>query len=423
MHNLLFLDPGHFHAALTLGAANPRLHPTVHVYAPPGPDLDAFLALAGSFNERSEAPTRWDVRVHAGDDALNRLIDERRGDAVILAGRNGTKLATLRRLHEAGLAVLADKPWLTTGDALPDLDHVTAGPPLALDIMTERHAVIARLRQRIVARENLFGGLVTDSEPSIDIGSVHHLFKIVNGRPLKRPTWYYDVAVQGDGLVDIQSHMTDQAQWLVDPDSTADAETNVIIDRARRWTTDVPLALFQDSTGASSFPPSVEAAVPNGVLDLACNGEIDYRLHGIRVRQRAEWRPWGPEGGGDLHSALVRGTDADIIVRQGPETAYAAELHLRAEDDRGLERRLTEAVEDWQADFPGLAMAPSGIGFELVVTADLRSSHESHFAQVLDGFLDRLDGGRWPADEARRIRTRYALLARARDAAEDVDPE
>ena len=422
MHTLLFLDPGHFHAALTLRAANPRLHPTVHVYAPPGPDLDAFLAYVGAFNERPEAPTAWDVRIHAGEDALDRLIDERRGEAVVLAGRNGTKLATIRRLHEAGLAVLADKPWLTTGDALPDLDHVTAGPPLALDIMTGRHDVVARLRRRIVARESLFGAFAANSRPSIDVGSVHHLFKIVDGRPLKRPTWYYDVAVQGDGLVDIQSHMTDQVQWMVNPESTADAASDVVIDGARRWATEVPPALFEDSTGASSFPSAVGTAVRDGVLHLACNGEIDYRLCGIRIRQRAEWRPREPEGGGDLHSALVRGTDADIIVRQGPETDYVAEIHLRAADDRRLERRLTEVVNEWQVDFLGLAIARSDSGFELVLPTDLRSGHESHFADVLDGFLDHLDGGHWPAEEARRIRTRYALLAGARDAAEDVDP-
>lgn len=47
------------------------------------------------------------------------------------------------------------------------------------------------------------------------IGSVHHLLKIVNGTPLRRPAWYYDVSVQGNGLVDITSHMIDQAMWLL----------------------------------------------------------------------------------------------------------------------------------------------------------------------------------------------------------------
>ena len=45
MHTLLFLDPGHFHAALALRAANPRVADEIIVYAPDGPDLRDFLAL------------------------------------------------------------------------------------------------------------------------------------------------------------------------------------------------------------------------------------------------------------------------------------------------------------------------------------------------------------------------------------------
>ena len=62
-------------------------------------EAEAFLALVRSFNERDEAPTDWDVHVHAGADGLTRLIEARRGEIVIFAGRNDTKLATIRRLR------------------------------------------------------------------------------------------------------------------------------------------------------------------------------------------------------------------------------------------------------------------------------------------------------------------------------------
>ena len=45
MHTLVFLDPGHFHAALTLRERNPRVSDTIVVYAPEGPELREFLAL------------------------------------------------------------------------------------------------------------------------------------------------------------------------------------------------------------------------------------------------------------------------------------------------------------------------------------------------------------------------------------------
>ena len=57
MHTLLFLEPGHFHAALTLRARNPRAGRTVHLYSRPGPERDAFVSLVRSFNARSGQPT------------------------------------------------------------------------------------------------------------------------------------------------------------------------------------------------------------------------------------------------------------------------------------------------------------------------------------------------------------------------------
>src|SRR5215831_1892754 len=57
-----------------------------------------------------------------GPDTLApRRDDVRRGDVVILAGKNGGKARTMRRLHEAGFHVLADKPWLVEPG---DLEHV-----------------------------------------------------------------------------------------------------------------------------------------------------------------------------------------------------------------------------------------------------------------------------------------------------------
>ena len=52
MHTLLFLEPGHFHAALTLRVANARIDPAIQLYARPGPERDAFVALVRSFNAR-----------------------------------------------------------------------------------------------------------------------------------------------------------------------------------------------------------------------------------------------------------------------------------------------------------------------------------------------------------------------------------
>jgi hypothetical protein len=58
MHSLLCLNPGHFHAALTLRVPQPRAADEVFVYAREGAELRDFLALVERFNRRSPNPTR-----------------------------------------------------------------------------------------------------------------------------------------------------------------------------------------------------------------------------------------------------------------------------------------------------------------------------------------------------------------------------
>lgn len=445
MHTLLFHQPGHFHAALLLKWSNPRIDRTVHVYASPGPDLDRFVDLVTGFNRRPVDPTDWDLRVHGvkrwaetgPGDSLARLIGERRGELAVVAGRNEPKLATIAQLHRAGFSVLADKPWILGPAGLPDLARITAGPPLAMDIMTGRHDIVNRLSRRIVLTRELFGRFAGGGweEPDLEFGSVHHLCKIVDGRPLVRPPWYYDVEVQGDGMVDIHSHLVDQAQWLVsgsaseagarDQDGTgavaAATPSTMEIARARRWSTEVPLADFTESTGLESFPASladriIDPAATSGrgpVLDLACNGLIDYRLAGVSTRQETVWRIRPPAGGADRHSFTARGSRCRLDVSQGPETGYRPELRLTPVDPDRWATGLAEHVESWQREFPGLTAEPIDRGHRLIVPPELATPHESVFKMVLEDFLDRVESGIWSADLAATIRSRYTLLARA----------
>ena len=342
MHTLVILEPGHFHAALTLRTQNPRVDPTVHLYARAGAERDAFLDLVTSFNRREEQPTAWTVKMHESADPKRALVEERPGDTVILAGPTRPKLGTIARLHAAGLHVLADKPWLTESDALARLEQATAGWPLAIDIMTFRHEVVARLAHEIATDPGLFGTLEGSADdPAIDIQSVHHLLKLVNGAPLRRPAWYYDTRIQGDGLVDIQSHMADQAQWIIGDGDGLAFDRDYVIESARRWTTPVPAELFRASTGLDAFPPGLLPRIRDGVLQLACNGEIRYRLRGVPVRQRAEW---GQRG--DTHrQAGARdrfpGRTAPVCAHSG--TGFHAPAHRLARLPGGRDARAVAA--------------------------------------------------------------------------------
>jgi predicted dehydrogenase len=411
-HELTVYDPGHFHAALLLSRRNPRVSRTVHVYAPPGPDVAAFLALVEGFNARAEAPTDWLIEPHLGDDALEAMIAGRRG-IVVLAGRNGPRLALMHRLHDAGFHVLADKPWLTDSRSLPHLDAVTAGLPLAIDIMTGRHGTLSRLRNAVIRTRSVFGDLDGGGKPALELFSRHHLLKRVSGRPLRRPAWYYDVGVQGDGMVDVQSHYVDQAQWIVGEHHRYDADRDVEILDAERWATAVPLALFRESTGEAGFPDYLAAVVEGDVLPLACNGRIDYRLCGVHVRQHCEWGLREPDGGGDIQGFTARGTNATLTVDEGPETGFAPEMLLDLREEAGF----AEALDGWRADFPGLEATRTDRGHLLALPPAAHISHEAQFPRALDGFLDLVETGAPCPETAARIRTRYTLLARARDKA------
>src|SRR5262245_25509998 len=85
---LMTLDPGHFHAALVQKETLPGIAPEVHVYAPLGFDLLEHLKRIAGYNNRKENPTRWELDVHTGDDFLSRMLRERPGNVVVIAGRN-----------------------------------------------------------------------------------------------------------------------------------------------------------------------------------------------------------------------------------------------------------------------------------------------------------------------------------------------
>jgi predicted dehydrogenase len=420
MHTLLFLDPGHFHAALTLRVPQTRAADEVFVYARDGAELRDFLALVERFNRRSEHPTRWRPLVTTSDDPLGRLVDERRGDVVILAGRNGGKAHTIRRLHESGFHVLADKPWLVEP---ADLEHVRrslAGWPFAAEIMTGRHDVAAGLVKRLVGAPALFGDFLDDGA-AIEQESVHHLEKLVDGAPLRRPWWFFDVRVQGSGPVDIPTHVVDQAQWLVDGDAAAPALLS-----ARAWPTQVPAEAFRRITGEKEFPPALQPFVDGDTLSYRCNAELVYRIGRVTASAATRWNLSPAPGGGDSSRNIAHGTRADIRLEQSARTGHRRRVFVEPRADTAeVGRALRDTVAAWQAELSGVAVAPAGPDtWEVTMPSSLDGGHETHFARVLDEFLRVVDDQRWPTALAQRTLAKYTLLseAAARTSAEDATP-
>jgi predicted dehydrogenase len=418
VHTLAFLDPGHFHAALTLRERHPRVRDEICVYAPPGRELDDFLALIEAFNRRAERPTAWRPVVRAGERSLERLVGDRAGDVVILAGRNDRKMGLMRRLHDAGLHVLADKPWLAGPDGVDDLRHTLAGGALAMEIMTGRHDITSLLLRKLVAEREVFGEFESPGpdRPTIEMQSVHHLEKTVNEAPLRRPAWFFDVRVQGDGIADIPTHMVDHAQQLVRAaglQPAAGAPTPELI-AARRWPTPVPLPLFARVTGEREFPPEIRHAVVGAELAYDANAELSFRLGRVTVSLDTRWDLSTAPGGGDAHRTVVRGTRAEMRVEQGATTGFRRRLSVapRGDADR-LRAALERAVAAWQGEHRGVALSPAGPGWEIRVPPSLDPGHESHFPLVLADFLALVEEGSAPAALTADTLAKYVLLARA----------
>jgi predicted dehydrogenase len=409
MHTLLFLDPGHFHAALTLRVPQARAADEIFVYAREGAELRDFLTLVERFNQRPKDSTRWRPVVTMSEDPLGRLIDERRGDVVVLAGRNGGKARTMRRLHDAGFHVLADKPWLVEPADLEPVRASLAGWPLAAEIMTGRHDVAAGLVKRLVGVPALFGAFREDG-PAIEQESVHHLEKLVDGAPLRRPWWYFDVRVQGSGPVDVTTHVVDQAQWLV-----GDDEASLALLSARASSTPVPAEAFRRITGEPGFPKELAAFVAGDTLSYRCNAELVYRIGRLTASASTRWNLSPSPGGGDATHSVAHGTRADVRLEQSTRTGYRRRVFVEPRTGAAdVTRALHDTIAAWQAELPGLDVAPAGPGtFEVTLPPALDGGHETHFHRVLDDFLRIVDEHRWPAALAQRALAKYALLAEA----------
>ena len=414
-HTVVILNPGHFHAALTLRERHPLIDDDVHVFAEDGPDVDNFVRLVHAFNDRTVNPTRWTLYVYREADYLEKLIAQRPGEVVIVAGRNNEKMPLIHLLHTQGFRVLGDKPWLIESEQIGLLQEVTASAPLAMDIMTERYEIANRVQRALAQQSAVFGDFRIDGDqPAIAIRSVHHLCKKVNNRPLQRPAWYFDLAVQGEGITDVTTHLVDLVQWMTGNGVRFDFNADVDRLAARQWPTAIPREIFSRITGLEEFPEILHDRMVDDALQYLCNAALSYRLRGIPVEIETLWGLEEPEGGGDFHRAILRGTKSDVIVDQGPETGFLTMLTINpVEGGKAFAEVLAHAIASMQAEFPGLGIEPAGAEFRIAIPKALRTTHEEHFAAVLQTFLAYIDDGAWPGNLGSDLDTKYTLLAQA----------
>jgi predicted dehydrogenase len=420
---LTILDPGHFHAALVQKSSYANVDDDVAVYAPAGPDLDDYLRKIEGYNARAVDPTRWRTDAHTGPDFLERFAADRRGGVVVIAGSNARKTEYLTRAVAAGYHTLADKPMAIDADGFAALEAAFAlareRGVLLYDIMTERHEITTILQKAFSRIAPVFGTLEDGApdDPAVTKESVHHFSKLVSGVPVKRPAWFFDTAQQGEGLVDITTHLVDLVQWECFPDETLDWRRDVRVLSARRWPTVITPAQFAQVTQLDAFPGFLRKdAQPDGSLHVYANGEIRYALRGVHARISVLWNFEAPAGAGDTHHSVMRGTRASLVIRQGAPERWQPTLYIEPEatqDRAAYAAALAEALPDVQRAFPGITLAPSGGAWRVDVPAPYHVGHEAHFAQVTAQFLSYVEQGRLPDWEVPNMLAKYATTTQA----------
>lgn len=419
--NLLTLDPGHFHAALVQKSMYPEITPVVHVYAPEGPEVEAHLKLIEKYNTSAENPTSWQEIVYKGDDYLQKMLDEKKGNLVIIAGNNQKKTEYIQRSVAAGINVLSDKPMVIDVNGFGQLEKAfeTAekNKVVLYDIMTERYEITNMLQKELSLQPALFGSLEkgTAENPAITKESVHHFFKLVSGAPLIRPQWYYDVNQEGNGLVDVTTHLVDMIQWECFSDQDIDYKTDVNMISAKRSATTISPSQFKLSTGASVYPDYLKKDVKDSMLNVYSNGEMNYSIKGVHAKVSVIWNFQAPAGAGDIHYSIMRGTKANLIIKQGPEQQYKPTLYIvpLKNNEAGYETDLKASFEKISKIYPGLELKVNKEGWEVVIPDTYKVGHEAHFAEVTKKYLGYLKEGKLPTWEKNALLSKYYTTTKA----------
>jgi predicted dehydrogenase len=414
--SLIVVEPGHFHAALVQKSMYADVDSVVHVYASEGPDVKAYLDKVEKYNSRPEDPTHWKEEVYTGADFLDKMLAEKKGNVVVLAGNNQKKTDYIKKSVDAGLNVLADKPMAIDAAGFDKLKEAFTSAEknkvLLYDIMTERYEITNALQRELASLPAIFGELQkgTPENPAVVKESVHHYFKYISGEPLVRPTWFFDVNQQGEGMVDVTTHLVDLVQWSAFPDVALDYGKDIELLGAKRTATQLTPSQFKLVTKSETFPEFLKKDIKDTVLNVYSNGELSYKLKGVHAKVSVLWNFQAPEGTGDTHYSIMKGSKANLIVRQGKDQKYKPVLYIETTDkSKAYEDGVAAAFKSVQDKYPGVELKRIAAGWEITIPVKYDTGHESHFAQVANKYMEYLKAGKLPEWEVPNMIAKYYL--------------
>jgi predicted dehydrogenase len=427
---LMTLAPGHFHAALVQKRMIPGVLAKNYVYAPLDTDTATYIEQMAAFNNRPDNPTAWEVDLRAGPNWIERFHREQPGNVVLLSGRNRSKIDLMRLAVSNNLHVIADKPWVIEFSDFPKIEEMYRETDLrdvmVWDIMTERHETTNLLVREFVRDPAIFGRwqLGTPTQPALTLEGRHCLVKLVAGRPLVRPWWAFDAGISGEALADVGTHLADLALWLVSPDRMINYRSDINILSAESWPLLVSEEEFCAVTGLQGYPPELASRTVNGQLYYAGNNTVTFTLSGVHVKLSSLWEYDVPPEGKDKHALAALGTQAKVEVRQLPgEQPEVFVTAVNPTDHAELVRRLSAKCELIRGRLPGLAVLDLNTEMQVLIPEKLRTTHEEHFAMVMDEFVRYFHNPRAiPAWERPNTLGKYYITTKAVEMARDKPP-
>ena len=426
--HLVTLDPGHFHAALVQKTMYKDVDSVVHVYAPAGNDLQLHLDRITAYNNRKENPTHWKEEVYTGSDFFEKMISDekarlndavRQENVIVLSGNNKRKAEYILRSLQNGLNVLADKPMAIDSKGFEQLkqafDIARKNNLLLYDIMTERFEITSILQRELSMIPEIFGTLQNGKagDPAVVKESTHYFYKYISGNVVTRPPWFFDVSQQGEGIADVMTHLVDLVQWECFPGQAIDYTKDIRIDSAKHWTTDLSLDEFKTLTKVDSFPSYLSKNISRDTtVKIFSNGEINYTIRGVHAKTTTLWKYRSENNTGDLYSAMMKGTKANLVIRQGAEENYQPTLYV----EPTLSYKTVAIAADFrkiQETFPGVELQATKNGWRLIIPQKYKEGHEEHFARVTKNFLEYLRKKDIPAWEVPNILAKYYTTTKA----------
>jgi len=126
------------------------------------------------------------------------------------------------------------------------------------------------------------------------------------------------------------------------------------------------------------------------------------------------WAYAAPPGAGDTHYSIMRGTRANLSIRQGAEQQYKPTLYIEpVGNNTGLAASLKTVLPTIQREFPGVDVRPNAAGWVVTVPEHYNEGHEAHFGRVMQNYLNYLKAGKMPAWEVPNMLAKYYTTTQA----------